>query len=267
MLIPLLVLHSYENSFVPATNACLMPGGYISCLGVINYRYFYVDGSSHGHYTCGLAREAITQFFRLCGQDTFIWLDTMNSYKNNPSAMGFTVEYLVINAITSRGIRSDDFNIPPAEIVAFTGGSTSLSNDRASGYYVPLKFNRKAVDVVFASIDQKNRAARVVGIQITVSKPCKDAEAAFFAELDRWLRELGSFKVETSFLWIYEGNRDRAEIEATLIEERGRLGTVMHWPNHKVYWASVKQVNDVIGRTLESIRLSSDGGGEDVSGM
>jgi len=256
----LLALHSFKDSFVPAMNSCLMPGGYTPYASVIDYRYFYVDELIRGHYTCGLAREGITQFFRLCGEDMFMWLDTMDSYKDNPSAMGFTVEHLIISAIASNGIRSDDFNIPPAEIVAFVGGSTSLSNDRASGYYVPLKFNRKAVDVVFASINQTNRTARVVGIQIAVSKPRKDAEAAFFAELDRWLHELGNFKVETSFLWIDEGDRDRAEIKATLTEERGRLGTVMRWPNHEVYWVSVKQVNGAIGRTLETIRMSSYGG-------
>ena len=67
-------------------------------------------------------------------------------------------------------------------------------------------FNNKVVDVVFASIesDQKERTAHVVDIQITVSKQRKDAEAAFFAELGRWFRELGSFKVETSFLRIYD---------------------------------------------------------------
>ena len=225
---PLLALHSFNDSFVPAMNACLMPGGYISYPSIIDYRYFYVDDSSRGHYTCSLAREAIIQFFRLCDEDIFFyiggWLDTMNFYKNNPSAMGFTVEHLIISQIALNSICSDDFNIPPAEIVAFTDGSTSLSNDRALGYYVPLKFNRKAADVVFASIDQKNRTAHVVGIQITVSKQRKDAEAAFFAELDWWLNELESFQVETSFLWIYEGDRDRAELEAALSRGGRRRG-------------------------------------------
>jgi len=101
-------------------------------------------------------------------------------------------------------------------------------------HYPSSKFNHKVVDMVFfASIDQKKRTAQ-----------CRwdpnysletDTETAFFAELDRWLPELGSFKVETPFLWIYEGNRYRAEIEATLNEERRRLCTVMHRQNHKVY--------------------------------
>ncbi|KIM41747.1 hypothetical protein M413DRAFT_27332 [Hebeloma cylindrosporum] len=214
--------HSFNDTFVPAMNACLTPpGGYISNPNIIDHRYFYVDDKHRGHYTCGLAREAIIQFFRLCGEDNSLWLNsqTMKSCRNNPSALGFTVEHLVISKIAERGLHSDDFNTPPAEIVAFASGSTSLSKDRAWGYYVPLKFNRKVVDVVFASIDQEQRTARVVGIQITVSKQLKDAEAAFFAELDRWLCELGGFKVETSFVWIYEGNRDRAEIEVALIEE------------------------------------------------
>ena len=63
----------------------------------------------------------------------------MNSYKNNLSAMGFTVERLIISQIASKGIRSDDFNIPPAKIEVFADGSTPLSNDQALGYYVQLQ--------------------------------------------------------------------------------------------------------------------------------
>ena len=66
----------------------------------------------------------------------------------------------------------------------------------------PLRLNRKVVDMVFASTDENNRTAHVIGIQITVSKQRKDAGAAFFVELDRRYPELGNFKVETSFLWI-----------------------------------------------------------------
>ena len=56
--------------------------------------------------------------------------------------------------------------------------------------------------MVFASTDENNRTAHVVGIQITVSGQRKDADATFFVEIDRWHPELGNFKVETSFLWI-----------------------------------------------------------------
>ncbi|KIM41718.1 hypothetical protein M413DRAFT_27310 [Hebeloma cylindrosporum] len=237
--------------FKPTMEACLMPGDLVCHPNVIDYRYFYVDDRHSGHYTCGLAREAIIQFFRLRGENIHVSLITTEFYKNNPSAMGFIVEHLIIRDLSSWGLRSRDFNIPPAEIVAVLGGSTSLSNNRALGYYVPLKFNRKVVDVVFAGIDQGKSTALVIGIKITVSKPHRDAEAAFFAELDKWLPELRSFKVEPSFLWIYEGNQDRAEIETKLMEERGRLGTVMHWPNHKVAWVSV---SDAIGGTLEGFR-------------
>ena len=54
--------------------------------------------------------------------------------------------------------------------------------------------------MVFASTDENNRTAHVIGIQITVSKQRKDAEAAFFVELDRRYHELGNFKVETSWI-------------------------------------------------------------------
>jgi len=43
---------------------------------------------------------------------------------------------------------SDKFSIHPAKIVAFEGDSTTVSQDEEYTYYVPIKFNFKAINVL-----------------------------------------------------------------------------------------------------------------------
>jgi hypothetical protein len=115
----------------------------------------------------------------------------LECYKNNSSAIGFTVEQILISKIASCGVHSGDFTIPPAKIVPFVGGVPRISKDKEWTYYVPLKFNLKAIDALFISLDWNQKTAHMVAIQITTAK---DSEAAFFAELDMWQRELaGSY--------------------------------------------------------------------------
>ena len=102
--------------------------------------------------------------------------------------------------------------------------------DEQLAYYMPLKFNDKAIDVLFVSVDRKAQTAHLVAIQITVAKQHKDSETAFFTELNTWQLGLEGFKVDMSFLWIHEGKRDRSEVEEKLKELRGR--TVAISPDH-----------------------------------
>jgi len=124
--------------------------------------------------------------------------------------------------------------LPAAKIITFEGETTWLSVDEPLAYYVPLKFNKKAIDVLFVSVDRQMQSAHLVAIQITVAKQHKDSEAAFFTELNMWLLGLEEgFEVDISFLWIHEGKRGRSEVEEKLKELRGR--TVVISPNHDIH--------------------------------
>ncbi len=71
---------------------------------------------------------------------------------------------------------------------------------------MPVRFNLKAIDLLFVSIDPQKKTAHIVPIQITVAKQHKDSEAAFFADENTWLLGLEDFKVKKSFMWIHHGN-------------------------------------------------------------
>jgi len=148
---------------------------------------------------------------------------------------------MVISTIASTGLRLDKFNfLPPAKNFAFDGPSVCLSIDKASTYYVPLRFNLKAIDLLFASIDLQKKTAHLVPTQIAVAKQHKDSKAAFFADWGTWLLGLESFKVKTTFLWIHHSDRGRYEVEEKLRNLRG--GTNVVHPNYEVLQLSIEQI-------------------------
>jgi hypothetical protein len=126
--------------------------------------------------------------------------------QEQPSVTGFIVEQIVISKIASAGLRLEKFRIPPAQIFAFETPTARLSIDKQHTYYVPVRFNLKAIDLLFASIDPKKKTAHIVPTQITIAKEHNDSEAAFFADKDAWLRGLEDFEVKITFLWIHQAN-------------------------------------------------------------
>jgi len=236
--------------------ACLMLRPIPSSGILIDHRYFYINSGSRGHYSCGLARQAMIGFLRIHGEERIFlgpeWLQTLESYKHNPSAIGFTVEQIIISRIASAGVESDNFSIRPAKIVAFEGDSTTILQDEEHAYYVPLKFNFKAIDALYVHLDQKKKVVRLVAIQITVAKRHTDSEAAFYAGLAMWLHGLTAFEITTEFLWIHEGQRGRVEVEEKIIKLRTK--THVNWPRHTVHWVSIEQVHKDLAAMLTKIR-------------
>lgn len=251
-----LTLRSFHDQFVPLMRACLMLRPILGSGILIDHRYFYLDSDNCGHYSCGLARQAMIGFLRIHGEERIFlgpeWLQTLECYRHNPSAIGFTVEQIIISQIASAGVESGRLSIRPAKIVAFEGDSTTISQEEEYAYYVPLKFNFKAIDALYVHLDRKKKAVRLVAIQITVAKWHTDSEAAFYAGLAMWLHGLTDFEITTDFLWIHEGQRDRVEVEEKITELRTK--THVNWPKHEVHWVSIEQVHRDLAATLTKIR-------------
>jgi len=185
------------------------------------------------------------------------WYLALKAFKNNPSVIGFTVDQMVISRIASRGLRWGDNNyIPLTRITTFHGNIIAFSKDMPSTYYVPLKFNLKAVDAIHVEVNERQNTATVVAIQITVAKRHRDSPADFFAQWEQWTDLLKDFTITPIFLWIVEGTRGRADVEGKV---RGlRTGQKTLWPKHVTRWVSIDQVDKNLADTLAQIR--ADGG-------
>ncbi len=225
----------------------------------MDHCYFYVDSKGIGRYSCGLVRQAITEFLRINTEEPIFlgpeWYDTLITFKNNLSVIGFTVEQIVISTIASAGLHSGNFHLPPAQIFAFDGPTMRLSINKQFTYYMPLQFNQKVIDLLFASIDVQKKTAHVVPIQIAVAKQHKDSEAAFFADQGTWLHGLEEFKVKKSFLWIHHGKRGQTEVMEKLKELRGRAMVIN--PGYEIFWVSIEQIDIELEKTLMRIQQMS----------
>jgi len=227
---------------------------------MLDHRYFYIE-NDYGHYTCGLARQGIFAFLRMHAEEGFFlgseWYKALKAFKNNPSVIGFTVEQMVISRIASRGLRWGDNNeIRPTKITTFHANIIAFSKDVPSTYYVPLKFNLKAVDAIYVEVNERQNTVTVVAIQITVAKRHRDYPADFFAQWEQWTDLLKDFTITPIFLWIVEGTRGRADVEEKLREMRTGQKTL--WPKHVTHWVSIDQVDKNLADTLAQIR--ADGG-------
>jgi hypothetical protein len=223
---------------------------------MLDHRYFYIENGC-GRYTCGLARQGIVAFLRMYAEEgVFLgseWYLALMAFKNNPSVIGFTVQQMVISRIASRGLRWGDNNsIPPTKMTTFHGNTVTFSKDMSSTYYVPLKFNLKAVDAIYVEVDERQNTATVVAIQIAVAKRHRDSPADFFAQWEQWTSSLKDFIIKPVFLWIVEGTRGRADVEEKLRELR--TGQVTLWPKHVTHWVSIDQVDKHLADTLARIR-------------
>jgi hypothetical protein len=118
-----LTLCRFRDNFVNLMRNCLL-GVQIAGSGpYMDHRYFYVDSEGNGRYSCGLARQAITEFLRTNAEESIFlgdeWYNTLIAFKNNPSVIGFTVEQIVISKLASTGLHLGDFHLPAAQTFAF----------------------------------------------------------------------------------------------------------------------------------------------------
>ena len=254
------------RTYVPLMRACLTRS-YVLGSEMLDHRYFYIE-DGYGRYTCGLARQGIIAFLRMYAEENIFlgheWYLALTAFKNNPSVIGFTVEQMIISRIAARGLDWGDGYIPPAHVTPFLGKATPLL-DNQSTYFVPLKFNFKAIDALYAEVDEHKRTAKVVAIQITVAKSHRDSEVEFFESWEAWTGLLGGFTITPIFLWIVEEKRCRVDIEEKL--SKLRTGEITFWPKHVTHWVSVDQVDKTLADTLAKIRPRSGDGGDGGGAM
>ncbi len=149
------------DEFVEQMCNCLLDVQIAGFGPYMDHHYFYVDSKGNGCYSCGLARQAITEFLLINTEKSIFlgaeWYDTLITFKNNPSVTSFIVEQIVISRIASAGLCLEKFHILAAQIFAFNTPTVQLSIDKPHTYYVPVQFNLNAIDFLFASIDPKTK--------------------------------------------------------------------------------------------------------------
>jgi hypothetical protein len=261
------LINRFRDQYLPMMKACLMNTSMIMNRKIIDSRYFYQDRKGLGHYTCGLARQAMVSFLRQHSEEHIFldrkWLDTLEFSPPNWSVIGYTVEQIIISALATSGLQAGNADIQPAKIITFEGALT-LDPEEPRVLYVPRNCDHEAVDAVYVSSHKDMDKGRkdkgtvhVIPIQITVRKKSgghSRSKSTFFAN---WTRLIEDFRkrgvpVDASFLWIVENRRGLVEVEQSTKLLRNR--TILTEPKHTEESVTVGQVHKELGELLKRLR-------------
>ncbi|KAL1916623.1 uncharacterized protein VTP21DRAFT_5327 [Calcarisporiella thermophila] len=250
--------------YIDVMRGCLLNKKMLNTMKSYDHRYFYIDENYIGHYTCGLARAAMSGIFREVGEDIFLdreWLNRLRTFKDNPSVLGFVVEQASLSSISQNGLKVNGLGFSNMKTIVFSSDFPTYNFDLKLALYIPLAYNFKAIDGLILSLDEKNKTAHLVPIQITISKYHSDSESKFFANWNSWTQDLieEGYTIKATFLWITEGNRATEELEAKLKETR--QGAILIQPEHTSVCVAIEDVNRDIGERLKRVRrLHANGG-------
>jgi len=189
------------------------------------------------------------------------WFDSLTVAANNPSVIGFFTEQMLLSWITIEGCAAAgaEFANCPKETVLFTSTAPIPTRDSGFRLYIPSSHQFRGVDAILVSLDLgvSPPTARVVGVQITISKSHSDSEASFFNDWQRWIEklQLPAKDVSFGFLWILENIGSRPRIRDIPEDKKSlRTGTKIVRPAFQRMVASVNDISKDTGRRLKSVR-------------
>jgi len=173
-----------------------------------DHRYFYIDDDIC-YYVCGLVRDSMAEYLLAKGRTEIFtdikWIRRIENFRNNPSVIGFFAEKACIASIFKNGLMADSINLKPGKMEFFYDEKeiTFFSNEEKCVFYIPSRWNQKAIDGLIVS--QTKDMLYVAPIQITINKEShSDSEGEFFSSIWPKLKpNLSRYdKLKIMFIWI-----------------------------------------------------------------
>jgi hypothetical protein len=228
-------LHTFANMFrhYHYIKACIY-GQPIQDLSInipklVDLRYFY-DEYNHeleesvGHYSCGIARNAVGGVLlkkRLDYHDTE-FLNALPEYIDNPSVAGFMIEHAILASIAINGLSCLPYSPSSIETSFFKGEIPSFDTSKdKTVLYIPQRYNFPTIDGIIVRTEgieiktggkkpqqtQEEEETKpklfMYPIQITLNLEAhSDSRTNFFNKWKTWTRNLSRFEVLPEFWWI-----------------------------------------------------------------
>jgi hypothetical protein len=220
-------------------------------------RYFYVDEGRVGHYTCGVAFEAMMSVFRareeyFCSHEWY----TAVRLSTNPVVRGFLAEHICLTSIANNGLVVVDKGLatqmPVATFQTEPDWSPFLCSAQHCHLYVPIAYNFKAVDGVILLLDRQNKKAHMFLIQVTLGRRHSKSADDFYASMWwDWVRPLGMAgfeNVQSTFVWIDQEQRaDGIKSEKT---RASRSGEKAVQPEYRVVHIGIDKIDRELATAL-----------------
>jgi hypothetical protein len=171
-----------------------------------DFRFFSQDENWNGCCTCGLARQAAAVIIRQGKPGLFLdstWLNSLSTYKSNPSVVGFIVEQACLSAISETGFHHGGLNWGPIPAMIFGRSLGAIDYipylKDCEMFLVPDTFNFRDIDALYIRVETIEKKVFIVPIQVTTAKEHKDSEASFYSRWSHWLDRFKGYELITTF--------------------------------------------------------------------
>ena len=250
----MLTFHRYQ-SYV---NACITERAVPDDIDpeYVDHRFFH-EKNRIGYCICGAVREAVIKELASLGTYLFSVEDSMRAMGHlisNPSVVGCFLENAIPRTIVTSGIPCLDIIGPMPQFIFQEFPSYNLSHERA--LYVPKVYNFSAIDAILLRLNNVDKKAELIPIQITIQKAHRKSETQFFNNWSFWQDYLDDYDVSVTFLWITaDGSFKQVSMEERLRKtRRGGDSDKVVWPNYNFTYIPLSEVNGIVWRKYEEVK-------------
>ncbi|KAJ7044934.1 hypothetical protein C8F04DRAFT_1249380 [Mycena alexandri] len=217
---------------------------------LIDNRYLYCDKQERWRTTSLFAYLAVLRCLLDLGNwvryfEASKWLGCMSIVRDNPSMLGYAVEYGVTAALRD-GLNTSNLKIP-GDLPVFSlpkGGQPG--QNIIPGIYVPVEFNHRFIDCV--AVWHNNKTVCIAPMQITIvdaTSKHSDSVTDFFTDDWRLWKAAAArsgFSFQWDFIWLINIQADKA---MKILQKRG------HIPRRRVHTVSINSVCPTIYEALQ----------------
>lgn len=183
-----------------------------------------------------------------------MWIQSLRTFKNNPSVVGFLVEQACLSAISTTGFHHGSIKWQSFTATIFNGNLLEAIPPPRNyeKFFIPADPFFKDIDALYLKVDMEKKMVLVVPIQVTVAKTHKDSEAAFYSRWSDWQEFFGGYKLKTTFVWVVENEQSWTIREEEIRTTRNNSKLIS--PKHEQIVVTVRDINLTLGLQLAAIR-------------
>ena len=232
-----------------------------------DHRYFYIDDNDDNkcYCVCGFVRNLMANYLiEKEKMEIFTdigWISCIEDFKTNPSVIEFIAEKACIASIFKNGLMAGNVNFKPGKMGYFFDEKEIIkffSNSEKCMFYVPYRWNQKAIDGLI--ISQTKDILYVAPIQITLNKDGhSDSEGEFFSSIWPKLKPgllRYTDKLAIIFIWITHRGDTNVLVDRLAKETRNENYKIN--PDYTRVVTGFVNVNMDIDRYLRTVITNND---------
>ncbi|KAJ6581529.1 hypothetical protein B0H19DRAFT_1115671 [Mycena capillaripes] len=241
-------------------------------LDLIDHRYCTINEVGDcGHVTSGLVRNELFQLLEKEDRNITLsidWLDAgLTNAIGSPPVVAFMVEKSILTTLlqgvqgpgSARWSAVAKHSLPlGCSLPRNLPFALKSEGQKRSLFVIPEAFNFEAIDGVYVEVDNINKHARVVPVQITLAKSHIDSAAKFYANWHKWVAYFSGYTLETAFLWIVEKFKPGVSIQVDENPRTTRGGTKANGLAYSQHFVHLQDIAPRVWTSLVQARETQE---------